>query len=385
MNTYPVEELRENSYFDAPVFLDVSYILLSSDTRASVQLVERLKRWGYTSVYTDGKPSEAPPSYISSGAAATASSVLEMDVRDKQQQDAARRLYYALINFAVDSFKKLREENRLDLGLTTERVKELIERLKEGREAVLRFPEFVYLSENYLYAHSVHSLILSLAIGDLLKLPPHRMIELGIAALLHDIGMVKLPEQLYLNSGPLGAKELQMVRAHTTLGYRLLKAFSVAEEIALAAYEHHERLDGSGYPQGLKGEKITLYSRIVAAVCSYEAITCKRSFKEQKDGHSAELALLKDRNTLYDDQVVRALIVCLSVYPLGSLVELSDGSIARVARLNPESARYPLVELVLDKERKRITEPVLVRTTASEGLAVVRSLSPAEAERLGLS
>jgi putative nucleotidyltransferase with HDIG domain len=235
-----------------------------------------------------------------------------------------------------------------------------------------------------MYVHSVNSSVLALAIGDLMKLPPHRMIELGVAALLHDIGMLKLPDPVYLKEGPLTEKEFQLVRAHTTLGYKILKGFSVAEEIALAAEEHHERLDGSGYPKGLSGDKISLYSRIVAVVCSYDAMTSRRLFKSQSDAHSAVMDLLKGRNKSYDEQAIRSLVVCLSAYPLGSLVLLSDESIGRVTKTNPESPRFPFVQVIADKEGKRIEEPILLKTAEKDGVSIQRCFAPDEVERLGL-
>lgn len=384
MKEISVSELQVGNYFDSPVYLDEAFILVSPDTPLTDELIQRLKSWGYERVLSDGKPAEAP-AYISSGAATTASSVLDMDIRDKQEIVDAKKLYYALVNFTLESFKRYKEDNRLNIPSLSERIKELIEMVKSSRDAILRYQEFVYPSENYMYVHSVNSAILALAIGDLMKLPPHRMIELGLAALLHDIGMLKLPDAVYLKEDNLSDKEFQLIRAHTTLGYKILKGFSVSEEIALAAEEHHERLDGSGYPKALRGDKITLYSRIVAVVCSYDAITSRRLFKTQNDPHAAVMELLKGRNKSYDENIIRSLIVCISAYPLGSLVLLSDDSIGRVTKTNPESPRFPFVQVLIDKEGKHIDEPLLIKTAEENGVAIQRALSPDETEQLDFS
>jgi putative nucleotidyltransferase with HDIG domain len=383
MKEISVLELQPDSYFDSPVYLDESFILLSPDTPISEELVQRLKSWGYEKVLSEGQITEAP-AYGSSGAAADSTSLLDVDIREKQQIDESRKLYYALVNFILDSFKKYKEDNRLNIPQISERIKLLIDRIKSSRDAILRYPEFSYPAENYMYVHSVNTAILSLAIGELLKLPPHRMIELGLAAMLHDIGMLKLPDTVYLKEDPLADKEQQLVRAHTALGYKILKGFSVAEEIALAAEEHHERLDGSGYPKALVGDKISLYSRIIAVVCSYSAMTTRRLFKPRKDPHSAVMELLKGRNKLYDEKVIRYLIVCLSAYPLSTVVRLSDESIGRVTKTNPESPRFPFVQILLDKDGKRIEEPLLIKTAENDGLSIRACLDPNEAEQLEL-
>jgi putative nucleotidyltransferase with HDIG domain len=307
-----------------------------------------------------------------------------MDIKDKQEIVDARKLYYALVNFTLESFKGYKEDGRLNIPRLSERIKDLIDMVKSSRDAILRYPEFDYPSENYLYVHSVNCAILALAIGDLMKLPPHRMIELGLAALLHDIGMLKLPDGIYLKAEKLSDKEFQLIRAHTTLGYKILKGFSVSEEIALAAEEHHERFDGSGYPKALTGDKISLYSRIVAVVCSYDAITGRRMFKSQIDTHTAVMELLKGRNKSYDENIVRSLIVCLSAYPLGSLVLLSDNSIGRVTKTNPESPRFPFVQVIIDTEGTRISEPLLIKTAEEGGLSIQHCIPPKEAEQLDL-
>ena len=366
MKQIPLNELRENMYFDAPVFLDEGYILLSPDVQTAPELLQRLERWGFDGVYCEGNSVEAP-AHLSGATSAAVKSMLELDIKEKEQMQGARDLYFSLLDFVMDNFKRFQEVNRLDMAEITERVKQVIEMVKLSRDSILRIPEFVFVNENYLYQHSVNSTILALAIGDLLKLPPHRQIELGIGTLLHDIGMLKLPEYLYLSPKPLEPKEWQMVKAHPMLGYRLLKGFSLSDSIALTAWEHHERLSGSGYPRGLAGDKITLYSRIVAVADSYDAITSKRTYKQLQEGHSALLELLKGRKTLYEESVVKALIYCLSLFPLGSLVLLSDAAIGRVIGTNTRSPRAPIVQILIDKEGNRLDELAVMQTAEREG------------------
>jgi hypothetical protein len=129
MKEIPVSELQPDSYFDSPVYLDEAFILLSPDTPLSDELIQRLKIWGYERVLSDGTLSEAP-AYISSGAATTTSSVLDMDIRDKQQLEDAKKLYYAVVNFTLESFKRYREDNRLSIPSLSERIKQLIELVK---------------------------------------------------------------------------------------------------------------------------------------------------------------------------------------------------------------------------------------------------------------
>jgi HD-GYP domain-containing protein (c-di-GMP phosphodiesterase class II) len=380
MKRLPLSELRENQYFDAPVYLDEGYILLSPDVHTPQELRERLARWGYEEVFCDGNPAEAP---ARSGPTAAAKSSLELDVQERQQMEQARKLYFGLISFTVETFTRFAESNRLDLAAITERLKGLIELVKSSRDSILRLPEFVYISDNYLYQHCLNCAILSLAIGDSLKLPPHRLIELGTGALLHDIGMMKIPDALYLNPRQLGPREWQMIKAHPMLSYRILKGFSLSDTIALTAYEHHERLDGTGYPRALAGEKITVYSRILAVADSYESMTTKRPFRVNREGHAALLELLKGRGVFYDEAAVRALIYCLSVYPLGTTVLLSNAAMGRVIRTDPHSPKTPIVQILIDKDGNRLREFAAVASSEAgteQAPAIRRNLSWKEVE-----
>jgi putative nucleotidyltransferase with HDIG domain len=384
MRDVPVDELKEDTYFDAPVFLDDRYILLSPETQVSAELIERLKRWGFNQVRTDGRAVEAPPFVLARGAKSS-SPLLDLDIRERKKLEQARNLYYAVIHFVVDAFGRFRKDNRIGPGELTEQVKLLIEEVKNNSDAILRLPQFPHPAENYLYQHGVNTALLSLAIGDALKLPPHRLIELGMAALLHDIGMLKLPEGLYMSPKPLGAQEAKMIKAHTTLGYRILKSISLSDDIALTAFEHHERPDGAGYPRGLVGDKINLFARIVAVACSYDAMTGKRTYRKAVSGHQALLELLKERNTRYDEKIVRTLIYCLSLYPLGHVVRLQDGTLARVVKNDPASPKAPLVDILIDKDGARVEEPTIVPSGSEDGPTIKECLSVQEAETLGLS
>ena len=176
MKRISVSELQQDSYIDAPVYLDEAFILLSPDTPMTEELIERLKRWGYETVLSDGQIAEGP-AHNNTGTTATTASVLDMDIKEKLQMEEAKKLYYSLVNFSLEAFKQFKEQNSLNIPRLSERVKLLIDRVKSSRDAMLRYPEFLFPSENYIYTHSVNSAILALAIGDLMKLPPHRMIE----------------------------------------------------------------------------------------------------------------------------------------------------------------------------------------------------------------
>jgi len=251
----------------------------------------------------------------------------------------------------------------------------------DNRDYLLRFLEVGADSERYLITHAVNTTILALAIGDYLKAPPHRLIELGNACLLHEIGMYKLPPELRHSSKVLTPEERKLLSAHTLLGYRILKGFSAPENVALAALEHHERIDGSGYPRKLTAPKITDYALIIGVACSYDAMMSKRPFRlGTLDGHATIRDLAQKNRKQYDEKILKALVYTLSVYPVGTSVLLSNSSKGIVLRTDPAKPRSPIVKVILDPDGKKLAEPPLIQVSENQGLSIIGVLSADEAK-----
>jgi HD-GYP domain-containing protein (c-di-GMP phosphodiesterase class II) len=271
-------------------------------------------------------------------------------------------------------------KNNLNFDAVAENVKSACNFVRENQRFLMRIllnTEPVK-EEDYLASHTTRSTILAIIIGISIKLPSHRLIELGVAALLHEVGMIKLPHNAYINvSGPLGEHERKLILSHPTLGYNLLKSRNFPLSISTAALEHHERENGTGYPHQLVGEKISQYAKVIAVACSYEAILSKRPHREAKDGYTGMVELLKNEGKQYDDAIIRALVCYLSIYPIGLYVMLSSGKKGQVVDVNPENPRYPIVqifgELMPDGKNKTMQ-------TSGDGLSITRPLTREEIE-----
>jgi HD-GYP domain-containing protein (c-di-GMP phosphodiesterase class II) len=192
--------------------------------------------------------------------------------------------------------------------------------------------------------------------------------------------MIKLPQENYTKKQMISEQERKLLHAHPILGYKLLRSFDFPLVVCVCALEHHERENGTGYPQGKTGDKISLYSKIIAVACSYEAILSSRSYKEAKDGHTGILELLKNEGKQYNDTIVHALVFSLSIYPIGMYVLLSNERKGQVVDADPENPRYPTVEIFGDlmpngKNRTR---------QLSDEFTIIRPLSPDEITGLSI-
>jgi len=382
MKEFLVKEIKPNSFFSKTVYLDKSFVIAAPEMPFTKDMAEVLNKWSFDKVVSDGEPSM---DYKSDKArdvfTEDSGSIKELsEFTDADKLTEAEEIYNNFLFFVENLFVKMAVSNELDSKNLMDKLKDIVEYIKEDRRFLMRvFKNIAPVPDkNYLASHSIRSTILAVIIGMNLKLPNHRLIELAIAALLHEVGMLRLPSQLYLSDKPLSAQEKKAITTHPILGYGMLKAFDYPLAICHAALEHHERENGTGYPRQIGGEKIGLYSKIIAVACSYEALSSDRPHKEAKDGHSIMLELLKNEGKQYDDTVIRALVLSLSIYPIGLYVLLSNGKKGQVVDANPENPRFPIVQIFgeFTPDGK-----VKIMQTAPDVLTIVRPLSHAEMEK----
>ncbi|MDR1287316.1 MAG: HD-GYP domain-containing protein [Treponema sp.] len=377
MKNYFLKDIPPDSYFTRTVYLDDRFVIAAPEMPFTADLVKILGSWEFREVRSEGEPRE---DYVAEETAAEEtdlSSITTLAASDADKLKRAEEFYASFMKYVEKLFTQVAIKNELSFNSVAEKIKSVCEIIREDRRFLMRVQKNIESGgdQNYLASHAVRSTIFAVIIGSYLKLPNHRLIELGVAALLHEIGMIKLPPQVYLSKRPLNPQEHKAIITHPVLSFNLLKSFDFPLVVSLAALEHHERENGSGYPQKLTSDKISLYAKIIAVACSYEALSARRPHKEAKDGYAGMLELLKNEGKRYDDTVVRALVFSLSIYPIGLYVLLSSGKKGQVVDVNPENPRYPVVqvfgELTPDGKNK-------ILETSPDGLYIVRPLTREE-------
>ncbi|MDR2541876.1 MAG: HD-GYP domain-containing protein [Treponema sp.] len=383
MNSYNIKDIPSNGYFSKAVYLDEAFIITAPEMPFSSEIALLLDKWKYHEVISEGEPTkEYTGSNEVDSTAITASEdtyVISSQNSDLDKLEKARKFYTGLIIYLERMFDRITRADEFDYKEVIDKIKDMVDYIKEDRRFLMRIIKSIEpgIDKNYLAIHSVRSTILSIIIGTYLKLPNHRLIELGAAALLHEVGMLKLPATVYLSNRALTPTEQKAILTHPILGYNILKSFNFPLTVCLAALEHHERENGSGYPQRLSSEKISLNSKIIAVACSYEALSTKRPFKDAKDGYTGMLELLKNEGKQYDDTIVKALVYSLSIYPIGLYVLLSNNKKGQVVDINPETPRFPIVQIFGE-----VTPDGKIKTmqTSANGLSIVRPLQRSEIE-----
>jgi HD-GYP domain-containing protein (c-di-GMP phosphodiesterase class II) len=370
MSEFDISTINGGYFFTEPVYIDDGFVLLSPEMAFSAEIAALLREWDYKKVFSTGTPQE----FYGGKQAENKNQLLK---NDAQKITEAQHFFDELEKFTLKTFTGIAyNTGTITFESVAERIKELYDYLKDNRKYILQIKERETSGDgdDFFAAHSVRSTIVSIIIGTYLKLPVHQIIELGVAALIHEIGMLKLPPEVYRTKEALTAREKQLLRMHPDLGFELLKSFNFPMSVAMPALEHHERENGSGYPRRLTKET-GIYTKIIAVACSYVAITENRPYRDARGAHEGIVDLLRNESKQYDDTVVRALVFSLSIYPIGQFVELSNGRKGQVIDTNPADPRHPTVQIfgeqTLDGQNKIIE-------TSAQGVSITKPIAKDE-------
>ena len=236
--------------------------------------------------------------------------------------------------------------------------------------------------DEYTYHHSLSVAVLSVAIGQTLGFKGGELRSLCRCAILHDIGKIFVPIDLINKPGKLDAKEFETVKDHAIRGGQYLKNGTIGNmELWIAIMCHHEKMNGTGYPRGLKNDEIPLYSRIISVADVYDALTSLRPYRNPMTPCQALEVVMSDAGIAFDVNVVQAFKLKLELYPVNTIVELSDNRLGIVA--NNTNASRPILQMLGSDEvinLSDITSMTLVITRVhnpSESPADVVEVPPA--------
>jgi HD-GYP domain-containing protein (c-di-GMP phosphodiesterase class II) len=275
---------------------------------------------------------------------------------------------------------------RDDKKLDTKRAKDVVANMTKS---ILRNPNaFLWMrilkdKDSYTYSHCMDSSALAIAFGRYMGLSRGELEDLGMGALLSDVGKMQVPEAILNKPGKLTEKEFEIVKKHVAYSVRIMQESGGFSKTAIAtAATHHERFDGSGYPRGLKGLQIPVLGRMAGIVDCYDAITSDRPYRRQISANEAVRRLYDWRDSAFQSELVEQFIQTLGTYPTGSIVELSTGQVGIVVSQNRLRRLRPKIMLILDQDKNVYNFAPMVdllsETHDSNGnqLEIVKALEP---------
>lgn len=288
-----------------------------------------------------------------------------LDEKPKQYSKTSKfpdELKTAYIEHAAlsDAIKGIIEQtaqnNKLDLAMIEKAVVPMV-------DSVIRNPDaFAWLTmmkerDNYAYNHSISTAIWAAAFGRNLGLPIEEIKSVSMGALLFDIGKVKLPKELVVNSKEYNPVEHKIFKKHVDYSLEIVKSIDgIKGSIIDMVATHHERHDGSGYPNGLKGDSIPLFGKMAGIIDCYDAIISDRYHARAISPHDAVKKLYDWSNSEFQSELIEQFIQVVGVYPVGTLVELSDGRVGVVVAQHEVRRLRPKVMLILDRDRQLLSK-----------------------------
>ncbi|MBP8979837.1 MAG: HD-GYP domain-containing protein [Syntrophobacterales bacterium] len=307
---------------------------------------------------------------------------------EDKDQDAAcpspqgatlKRIYLAAKEYMVMVRQSVQEGKRFNLEQALIYVNNIINSSEDVVSQIYQLTVDYEQEDEYYISSPVNVMVYGLKVAQGLGYDKKELIEIGLAALLHDVGMFTIPEKILNKEGKLTEEEMEMIRKHPEKAVEILMAYRDAyPKMIRAIYEHQERVNGQGYPQGLKGDEICDFAQIIGICDSYEAMTHHRPHKKPLLQTESIKELIGSRSNLFDLRIIKAFLEEISIYPVGCYVRLNNRNLGRVVATNKGYPMKPVLKLISDEKGKPIEPPRIIDLRNYPILNIERGVSPEE-------
>lgn len=277
-----------------------------------------------------------------------------------EKELAVAATHYDFAKGAIDnSLQALRLSQEIDTDQIKIAVQSCVDSVINNPNALMWLTQ-IKNKDDYTAEHSLRVSILTVALGQELGLMEKELVDIGMAGMLHDVGKIKIPLEVLNKEGSLNDDEYELIKTHADHGRQLLMSNSrVPPSCIDVAYSHHEHINGRGYPRGISSEKIPFYAKIVGVVDAFDAITSDRVYSKARTTLEALRILYDCRGSQFDEEVVRAFIRLMGIYPPGHIAELSNGEVGIILSCHRNNKLKPKVIVVRNAEKKLCTERVI--------------------------
>lgn len=325
------------------IYNDDGMVLLAVNVELSQRLIDRLFTYGIDYIYIqDSRTNDI---------------IQEDIIQDETRSKAVLEIR--------NTFKKVMEDSNkrgavhyYDIGRNFRDVMKMIIDDLSAHQGAMVMLNNMNVKDNYLFQHSVNVSIYAIMLGISYGYSRENLETLGLGALLHDIGKTKVPLGILRKPSQLTEQEFTEMKNHTTYGFNILKDEpNIPLLSAHCALQHHERINGSGYPRGIQGTEINEFAKWIGLVDSYDAMTTTRVYRRPLLPHEAMEQLFAGSGTMYDQSQIALFRDKIAIYPLGITVRLNTGEFGIVSKLNVTVPHRPIVRVLEDQSGQELKEP----------------------------
>ncbi|NGM83044.1 HD-GYP domain-containing protein [Paenibacillus sp. 7124] len=339
MRLVPVNRLQEGMKLGKKIYNDEGLVLLADGVELTGPLIGRLARMdiGYVYVHDSLTEDVDIPTMLHDETRNQALKAIRTQFQDMSNSSGIRKGFYHLD-------KKF--SNIMD---------SILDDMSSQEDPMIMLHD-MHTTDNYLYVHSLNVCLYTLVLGIAHGYSSSDLKVLGLGSLLHDIGKTQIPIKIVQKPGMLSDEEFRHMRAHTEIGFKILKEEpNIPLLAAHCAYQHHERINGSGYPRGIRGPEIHEYAKWIGVADSYDAMTSNRVYKKALLPHQAVEALYVGSGTLYEQNQLEIFRDRVAIYPIGLNVKLSTGETGVVVSIDPSLPHRPVVRVIEGPEGEKVT------------------------------
>lgn len=351
MRLVNVDDLTSDMELAKTIYDENNIPVLREKSRNLDKYVKHIKNLGINYIYVNDEVSEN----------------IELDyIVDEKLRYQAK---IALKDIAND----LKNEERIDLEEIRKLIKKIIESIVIDKDKLFHVQSVRNL-DDYVFAHSVNTAILSIKTALSMNLNRRRVKDLALGTMLHDLGKMKVSSGLLEKERELKDYEYDKVKKHVEYGHEWLKIeFNISSLVKYIVRFHHERNDGSGYPEGKKEEDLHEVVKIVSVCDVFDALTSDRPFRQRWANNKALDYIISHGGVTFDREVVKAFKDVVALYPIGTKVTLNNGKKALVSEHNEYFPERPVVKVIEDKKGAKLEDPVEVNLLEANDLVVVDS------------
>jgi len=392
-----VKDLKEGAVFSEPVYIEGNNLLVPAGVELRKKDIERLNSWGIESVETNGvligiSPKSKKPQTesgtgqgapASGGKAARASGGTSslISLNEVQENSNVYRSYMNLIERLDKVCDSIASEASVEARSIDNIAGRLLQAVREERHSYIGFILGGEIKGYDMAKSQVNSAILSAMIALELRMPHHKVLQVVTGALLHDVGMLRMPKDIVEKKGGLSDAELSRIQSHPLYTYKIVtKELLYPEDVGLIVVQHHERWDGEGYPRRISGTAIDMGARIVSVADAFEAMVSHKPYRNSMMGYQAMKNLLSDNLRRFDPDVIKAFIQTMGIYPIGSIILLNNGALARVEEVQASAPLRPRIRILIDEFGKMFKkdEGDKIDLLVEKSLFIARAVDPKE-------
>lgn len=326
-----IDRVTENDVLGKSILTDDGQVLLRSGVKITSSYINKLKALGVFYIYIEDDR------------------LSDIYVEDERLNELKKN---TIKNFS-SVIKNLTNNNNADFKDSLSKVEELVDYLIEDGDVNKSLYD-VKTHDNYTFLHCIDTGIMAAFLGMSMGFNEQQLKDLSKSAILHDIGKINIDNKIINKDSMLTEDEFEEMKKHPSYGAEILKkSFLISDSVIAAVEQHHERVDGRGYPRSLEGKAINKYAKIVSICDVYDAVSNDRSYRKKFTPNAAYELILSGCGSAFDEEIVRKFRETFSVYPLGCCLRLSNGVEGYVIKQNSNFPDRPVIRVLYEGETKK--------------------------------